>query len=200
MKEKKDKKPKYSEKTRKPVNHLDFNALDLAIVDGVLCQDKLLVLNRAWRTTTDDRFTLCTVLRVDGSSVTLSDETLGQEFSFDLVKDTGIYQLLRIYDKTKIRKVSKLEKIQNTVLKRFKPGVSLVVGELVEELSVGSSMSDVRTALIYLAEQGKIRFDEAGNVSLYGDVVLDQEITDNITVDEEREEGTLSDDEDSNSD
>lgn len=179
MNEKKEKKPKRFDKPRKPINHLDFDALDLAIVNKKLvATDKMLVLNRNWRTTTDDRMCLCTVLRIDENFVTLNDETLGQEFAFDIVKDASIYPLLRIYDKTKIRKISKAEaqqalqqKCEEAILEQFSSDESVQIGELLERLSNDHTTAEIRTALLSLTDKGTVVLDDEGGASLRDNVV-----------------------------
>lgn len=157
MKEKKEKK-RPADKSKKPVNHLDFDALELAIVDcKLVTRDRMLVLNRLWRTTVDDKITLCTVLRVSGNDIALYDETLGQEFLFDIVKDVSIYPLLRIYDKTKIRKVSKSENLNEQILKLFEPDTKLNIVDVIENISSDDkSMENAKTALLDLISRGHL--------------------------------------------
>lgn len=174
VKEKKDKEKKRPiDRSKKPVNHLDFEALELAIVDGQLVtRDRLLVLNRAWRTTIDDKITLCTVLYVNGNSVMLYDETLEQQFSFDIYKDVAIYPLLRIYDKTKIKKVTKQEGLNMQILNMFRPETRLNINELIETMSTeNKSMIDVRASLLDLIERGFLVMDENSCISLSETVV-----------------------------
>lgn len=104
---KEDKPKKKHEQLRKPAASIDFDNLQLAIVDGRLVVDKSvqLVLRRA---RAYEMITLCRVLRTypDGT-VVLMDETIGEQFMFNLQDDIAVHTRLRIYDKSKTKKLSR---------------------------------------------------------------------------------------------
>jgi hypothetical protein len=103
----KEKKPVKREQVKKPVATLDFYALAPAIVDGRLIVDRgvQLVLRRARKY---EMITLCRLLRTqpDGT-VVLQDETIGEQFLFNIHTDIAVHSRLRIYDKSKTRRISK---------------------------------------------------------------------------------------------
>lgn len=226
MKDKKEKKFKSHDRVVKPSKNLDFCSLLPAIVDGKLViTNELLVLNRSWRKTSDDRITFCKLLRVKGDDVTLSDETLGQEFTFSLLKDTSVHDLLRIYSKPQKRsnepmtqEQKKMRKLEKKILRELKKKVC-DAGELIWKLSNGNeaNISDVRAAMLYLNERGIVEFDDVGNVRWAGSgfelcikkqsdgsfetnvVRSSNEIDDDITVNEKADVGTSVDDEASDS-
>jgi hypothetical protein len=168
MKEKKEKKKTPTEKQKKPINNLDFDSLECAVVDGKLVvRDRVLVLNRAWRTTIDSKITLCTVLRVVGDDVVLYDETLDQVFPFNLVKDVNICELLRVYDKTKIKKATTDASLNTLILGKFKHETKLDVGELVESLVNNKhSSDDIKSAVLDLINRDCLVMDDSAFVSL----------------------------------
>lgn len=102
-----DKKLTKREIMRKPVAALDFYALPPAIIEGQLIVEKnvQLVLRRARKY---EMITLCRVLRTQSDgTVVLQDETVGDQFMFNLHTDIAVHSRLRIYDKTKTRRVQK---------------------------------------------------------------------------------------------
>lgn len=114
MREKKPK--KYKERLVKPVASLDFDSLVPAIVDGKLVVDKhqTLVLKRARRY---EMITLCHVMRTDADGwVVLWDDTLGEQFMFNLNTDVAVHERLRLYDKSlRLRKVVLDQEAQDNV-------------------------------------------------------------------------------------
>lgn len=102
----KEKKPKTKrDQLRKPSASLDFYALPPAIIEGQLVVDKnvQLVLRRARKY---EMITLVRVLRTQSDgTVTLQDDTVGDQFMFNLQTDIAVHSRLRVYDKTKTKRL-----------------------------------------------------------------------------------------------
>lgn len=113
-KDKEKKQKKSTEKSLKPSSTLDYDALELAIVDGKLEPgNRQLVLKR------DRTYDMITFVRVSqvypNGDVSLLDDTLGEMFSFNLHTDIRVHDRLRVYDKSKVRKAVLGQKVEDDV-------------------------------------------------------------------------------------
>lgn len=208
----KEDKPRRSRKGN--VDKIDFDALDFAIVDGKLVSpDATLVLKRAWRTDKSNIVSMCYVARVAGNLVVLQDETMGQEFSFDLVRDVGIHPYLRIFDKNRTRKPK--QGLRNRIIKKLrKANGTMPLPLLIEKVARSDDeLPDIRVELMAMTDDGTITVDVAHPGSGEPDdaqdlvatlrdldAVADQKRVDLLTTDEEGEVGGLLKDEQGDTD